>query len=605
MIGGGYTGRYLRIHLSNRQVKVENLEEGVARKYWGGRGWGAYLLLHELKERIDPLSADNKVLFLTGPLQGTVTPFTPKFTVVTKSPLSGTFTRTVCGGQWGPELKFAGYDGILIEGKSAAPVYLFIDDERVEIRDASHLWGKSTGDTETSIRKELNDRSIRIVSIGQAGEKGVRFANVMHESRAAGRGGAGAVLGAKNLKAIAVRGRGHVKIADMNRYRKLLLEAYGSIRNDPAAPGRIKYGTTGTVEMAHGLGMIPVKNYSRGVFESIEGLLAETMRKRIVIHDESCFACPLPCGKLCLIPEGPYAGCVLQGPQYESIALLGTNCGIAEIEAVAYANYLCNEYGMDTISTGNVIAYAIEAYRRGFITKEDTGGAGLEFGDTDHILHLITEIANRNGLGHKLAEGVKPFSESLGPEAEKFAMHSKGQEFAGFDPRAVVGMGLLYATASTGANHSFGPTIREEAKNPLTGMGKAKIVLENQNAYCLLDSLIYCSFSRYGLNNTSRMEFLAAVTGWSYGTKDIADQMERIYALERLFNLREGFGMKDDVLPFRSLEEPMPDGPAKGNVVPLQEMLPEYYSLRGWDSAGKPTKKTLDELGLTEFVDLI
>lgn len=605
MFQGGYTGRYLRIDLSRGKVKVERLDEEVTREYWGGRGWGGYLLLKELASGVDPFSPENKIFFLTGPLQGTLTPYSPKFVVITKSPLTGTFTRTVCGGQWAPELKFAGYDGVIIEGRSPKPVYLFIDDEKVETRDGSSLWGKTTGEAEKALKEELNDETVKVVSIGQAGEKRVRFASVIHESRAAARGGTGAVMGSKNLKAIAVRGTGDVGVADLDRFKILLEAAYKAIKSDPASPGRIKFGTTGTVAVAHGLGVMPVKNFSTGVFEGIEGLVAETMRQKIVVHDESCFACSLPCGKLSLIREGPYAGAVLQGPQYESIGLLGTNCGISSIETVARANYLCNEYGMDTISTGNVIAYAIEAYQNGFLTKQDVDGMEMRFGDSDVILSLIDRIAKREGLGHQLAEGVKAFSQELGKEADKFAMHSKGQEFASFDPRAVVGMGLLYATATTGANHSFGPTFREEMKNPLTGTGKAKIVVENQNSYCLMDSLIYCSFSRYGMNNASRLQFLSAVTGWEYSQQEVERQVHRIYTVERLFNLREGFRMEDDTLPWRSLAEPMADGPAKGNVVPLAEMLAEYYSLRGWDESGKPKIETLKNLRLEEFISLL
>jgi aldehyde:ferredoxin oxidoreductase len=605
MFQGGYAGKYLRIDVSQGKGMVEKLDEGIARKYWGGRGWGAYLLLKELESGIDPFSPENKIFFLTGPLQGTLTPFSPRFVVVTKSPLTGTFTRSVSGGQWAPELKFAGYDGVILEGRSSTPVYVLIDDEKVEIRDGTYFWGMTTGETENAIKEELRDKTIQIVSIGQAGEKRVRFANIIHESRAAARGGTGAVMGSKNVKAIAVRGTGDVGVADLGRFKKLLTEAYRSIKADPASPARIKYGTTGTVAVAHELGVMPVRNFSRGVFEGIDGLIAETMRERIVVHDESCFACSLPCGKLSLIREGQYAGTVLQGPQYETIGLLGTNCGLSSIEAVARANYLCNENGMDTISTGNVIAYAIEAYQRGLLKRSDADGVEMKFGDPEVVLSLIDRIAKREGLGHKLAEGVKALSQELGTNAERFSMHSKGQEFASFEPRSVVGMGLLYATASTGANHSFGPTFREEIKNPLTGKGKAKMVVENQNSYCLMDSLVYCSFSRYGLNHLSRMQFFSAVTGWSYTSEELERQTHRIYTLERLFNLREGLGKKDDTLPFRSLSEPMPDGPSKGNVVPLAEMLLEYYALRKWDQSGRPKAETLEDLGLGEFSNLL
>lgn len=605
MFNGGFTGRYIRVNLSSGKIKIEKFDEEVAKNYWGGRGWGGYLLLKELKGRIDPFSPENKILFLTGALQGTLTPYTPRFVVLTKSPLSKTFTRAVCGGQWGPELKFAGYDGIIVEGKSPEPCYLFVDDEKVTVRNASHIWGTTTGNTENIIKKELNDETIKVLSIGPAGERKVRFAGIIHESRAAARGGVGAVMGSKNLKAIAVRGTGEIKVANLSLFKNLLEEAYVTIKNDPAYATRIKYGTTATVAVAHEIGVMPVKNFSRGVFEEIEGLMAETMRDKIVLHDESCFCCPLPCGKLSLIREGIYIGTTLQGPQYETIGLLGSNCGISDIKVVARANFLCNEYGMDTISTGNVIGYAIEAYQKGFLTKYDTDGIEMKFGDPEVLLFFIEKIGRREGLGDKLAEGVKAFSQELGDQAEKFAMHSKGQEFASFDPRAAVGMGLLYATASTGANHSLGPTFRDEMRNPLTSIGKANLLIENQNSYCLMDSLIYCSFSRYGLNNVSRMNFFSAVTGWKYSLEEIKSQANRIYTIERIFNIREGFRKKDDTLPFRSLNEPMPDGPAKGNVVPLREMLLEYYFLRGWSEEGIPKEETLRNLKLDEFVEII
>jgi aldehyde:ferredoxin oxidoreductase len=284
MFEGGYIGKYLNIDLSQRKAKTEKMNEDVVRRFWGGRGWGAYYLLRELEGGIDPFSAENKILFLTGPLQGTLTPFSPKFVVLTKSPLTRTFTRAMCGGQWASELKFAGYDGIIIEGKSSKPAYVLIDNGRVEIRDGTHLWGMSTGQTENAIKESLRDETVRVVSIGQAGEKRVRFSSVIHESRAAARGGVGAVMGSKNLKAIAVRGRGNVEVADLARFKNLLVKAYEAIRGNPGSSGRIKYGTSETVTVAHGLGVMPVDNYSRGVFEKIEGLIAETMRGKIVIH---------------------------------------------------------------------------------------------------------------------------------------------------------------------------------------------------------------------------------------------------------------------------------------------------------------------------------
>jgi len=604
MLKGGYTGKLLRIDLSKKEIITESLDEKLLEKYLGGRGLGARLIFEELAPKIDALSPENKLYILTGPLQGTLTPFTPKCVVVSKSPLTGTFTRALCGGHFIQDLKYAGYDGIVIEGKAEKPVYIWIDDTKVTLKDATHLWGKTTGQTERMIKKEIGDDTVKVASIGPGGERCVRFASIISSSRAAARGGCGAVMGSKNLKAIAIRGKGEVKVANLDLFKKILEEAYLSIKADPAAPFRIKYGTTGTVAIAHKMGIMPVRNYSTGVFEGIENIKAESMRERIVIHDESCFACPLPCGKLSLIREGPYAGTSLEGPQYETIGLLGSNCGIDNIETIAKANQLCNELGIDTISTGNVIAFAMECYERGLITKEDTDGIELKFGSGKALVELVKKIGKREGFGDRLAEGVKRLSTHIGGGSDDFAMHVKGQELASFEPRSIVGMGLLFATANTGANHSLGPTFRQEMENPLSPQGKAEILVAAQNDYCLMDSMIFCSFSRYGLDMKFRFKFFSAVTGFNIGGVAAAEIANRIYTLERAFNVREGFTRSDDSLPPRSLNEPIPEGPSKGNVVPLKEMLDEYYRLRGWDSeSGIPTRKTLEDVGLKDVAD--
>lgn len=571
MFNGGYVGKILRVNLTNREIKKEVLQDSVARDFLGGRGLVSYLFYREFKPGVDPFSPDNKIAFMTGPLQGTATPYTPKFVIVNKSPLSGTFSRSVCGGgAFGPELKYAGYDGLIVEGKADAPVYIFIDDDRVTIKDARPHWGKFSSETEASIRDELQDRSIKVIPIGPGGENMVRFSGVIPDSRAAGRGGAGAVMA------------------------------------DPQSQGRLDFGTTGTVAAAYRAGALPVMNYSSATFEGIEGLFAETVKEEVFIHNEACFGCPLPCGKTSVIKSGPHRGTVLQGPQFETIGLLGSNCGINDITAVTKANHLCNEYGLDTISTGNVIAFCIECYQRGLITRQDTDGLELRFGDPDVVLALIEKIAMRDGFGDWAAEGTKRLSEKIGKESEKFAMHTKGQEFASFDPRSIVGMGLIYATATPGANHSYGPTFRAELvdlKDPLTHKEKGKVARDIQNNYCLQDSMIFCSFSRYGFDNKRRFDFVDAVTGWQISKEERTLVADRIYTLERLFNLREGLTRKDDTLPWRALHEPMPNGPAKGNTVPLEPMLTDYYLERGWDEkTGVPTLKTLERVGLADLV---
>jgi aldehyde:ferredoxin oxidoreductase len=414
-------------------------------------------------------------------------------------------------------------------------------------------------------------------------------------------------MGSKGLKAIAVRGTGSVHVANTGEYTRMLEDALHAIKTHPFFNERICYGTTATLDMLYKIGALPIKNYSRGIFDGIAGLMSETVKEKIFVHDESCFGCPLPCGKTGIINDGPFKGTVIQGPQFETIAMLGANCGCNDIANVTRANFLCNEYGLDTISTGNVIAFAIECYQHGFITKQDTDGLTLRFGDGELILALIDKIANRQGFGDLLAEGTMRAAQKIGQGSEKFAMHSKGQEFASFDPRGVVGMGLLYATANSGANHSYGPTFRAEVfdlMDPLTHKSKGKLCRQAQNSTCLLDSLVMCSFSRYGLNDDSRFEFVHATTGLRFTAPEQELMADRIYTLERLLNQREGFDAKNDSLPWRSTDKPMPDGQAAGNTVPLAQMLKDYYRERGWDeNTGRPTDKILKRTGLLDLAN--
>jgi aldehyde:ferredoxin oxidoreductase len=608
MMKNGYTGRVLRVDLTTETVTGESLDESIARGYIGGRGIGAYLAYKEMPASLDPLSPESPIFLITGPLQGTLTPFTPKFVMINKSPLSGSLSRSVCGGGgFGPELKYAGADAVIITGKAKRPVYLWIDDEKVQIRDAQAYWGKTTGETQAGIKKELKDNRVSVIPIGPAGEKLVRFAGIIVSSRAAARGGTGAVMGSKNLKAIAVRGTKSVYAADGALFRELIEETYAAIRKNPDVPARRAIGTPGTAAVTYREGILPVMNFSRATFAGIEGLMPETVRDTLYIHHESCFGCPIPCGKMGLIKDGPYGGTVVPGPEYETIGLLGSNCGIGDIRVVAQANYLCNEYGLDTISTGGVIAFAIECYQRGLITKNDTDGLELRFGDAGIVTTLIEKIARREGFGDLLAEGTKRVSEKIGQESDRFAMHCKGQDYAAYEPRALVGMGLMYATATPGANHSFGPTLGAERvglKDMVTHRGKGRMSRLEQNRYCLQDSMIFCSFSRFGMDDAQRLRFTNAVTGWNYSAEEAVTIADRIYTLERLFNVREGFSRRDDRLPWRSLNEPMPDGPARGNTVPLERMLTEYYAERGWnDQTGIPDRGTIERLGLADLAD--
>lgn len=603
----GYTGKILRVDLSSGRCRAEELDEKLAKDYIGGRGLGCRLIFNELPQGVDPLGERNKIYLLTGPLNGTQIPFSSKYTAVTKSPLTDSYTRTLSGGHFAADLKYAGYDGLIIEGRAERPTYLFVDGQNVSLRDASHLWGTSTSQAESEIRHELCDPEIRVAAIGPAGENLVRFAAVINQSRAAGRGGLGAVFGSKKLKAIALRGGGQVNIAKPARYAELLGEAYRRVKAHPQTPARIAFGTPGTVAFTHELGVLPVKNYSMSVFPQVDGISGETMRKRIVIHDESCFSCPLPCGKLSVVKDGPYSGTIVEGPQYESIGMLGSNCLIGDIGAVAKANMLCNELGLDTISTGNAIGFAMECFQRGLLDKGQIGRLEPKFGDAQGQFEIIKMIAARRGLGEILAEGVKRAAGIIGGGSEKFAMHVKGLEMASFEPRAAVGMGLLYATASRGACHSMGPTFRQEVEIGLTSPDKKpELVIKNQNHYCLQDSFVLCCFSRYGLDLKMCLDFLEAVTGDGISAAEAEKIANRIYTLERCFNIGEGLFKEADLLPERSLKEPLPDGPARGNTVPLEEMLTRYYGIRGWDAeTGIPTEATLEALDLQFAADRI
>jgi len=596
----GYCGKILRANLTNKTTKVVTVPREMALEYIGGRGFACRMMYDDLEPGIDPMGPDNNIYVLTGPINGTAVPYSSRYVVATKSPLTGTYTRSLSGGEFSAQLKYAGFDGVVVEGRSESPVYLYLENGSAELRDASHLWGKSTWDAEEDLRKAL--KGSKSLTIGPAGEKKILFASVTNDwGRSAGGGGTGAVFGAKRLKAIVARGRQGVHVPNKGTFLGLLREIYKEIKAHPGFPERIWKGTTMTVETTSKLGIIPVRNFSGGKLEGVEQLYSEVFRERLVFHDESCFSCPLPCGKLSLIKAGPYTGTILQGPQFETIGLLGTNCGITNIETVAKASSLCNLYGMDTIETGNVVGFAMECYERGILTKADTGGIDLRFGNDDALIETIDAIGQNKGIGRLLSGGTARAARMIGQETVKFAMCTKGKGFAAYDPRALVGMGLIYATAPTGAHHSTGPTLGgERALGFTSNKEKPELVYRNQNSYCLMDSLIICSFSRYGLDDSSRMKILEAVTGERYEADLIS---KRIFSLERLFNVREGFGRPDDSLPWRSLHEPMPEGPAKGSTVRLEELLSKYYVLRKWDPRGIPTIACLEELGLEEEVE--
>ncbi|MBU0491163.1 MAG: aldehyde ferredoxin oxidoreductase family protein [Chloroflexi bacterium] len=598
---GGLAGRILRVNLTRGEVQPEPTPRALFERFLGGRGVGAHLLFHELARDTDPLGPDNKLIFLTGPLEGTLAPGANKITVTFRSPLTNTYSFSLCGGHLAPELKFAGYDGVIVEGQSERPVYLWIDNDRAELRDAGHLWGKLTHDTEDAIRAELRDPAVRVAVIGPAGEKLVRFACIQTDyHREFGRGGAGAVMGAKKLKAIAVRGTGQVNVADPAGLARLAEAIYAALAEHPKAQARRQYGTPEMVEGVNALGYWATRNFTTGYFEGADKLKGVRLKEQVYVGDNSCYGCPVACGKISPVMAGPFAGAAIEGSEFETIGLLGANCGVADPAAIVAATAICDAYGFDTMSAGAVVSMAMECYERGLIGPADTGGIDLRFGNGEALIAMVQAIAERQGLGSLLAEGSRRAAQELG--APELAMQVKGQELATYEPRGVVGMGLSYAVSPKGGHHMIAPTMgAESAGDPARRLrpdGKAKLVRDTQLIMAVVDSLALCSSMRFVLGLDDVLALYRAVTGHALDESAALRAAEQITNLERLFNVREGFRRRDDTLPRRLLEEPMPTGPSAGNVVPLAVMLDEYYALMGWDDDGVPTSERAQQLEL-------
>ena len=600
-LAGGLTGSMLRVDLTGGEVRRVETPRDLFERFLGARGVGARMLFDELGPHTDPLGPANKLIFLTGPLVGTLAPGANKITVSFRSPLSETYSFSLCGGHLAPELKFAGFDGLVVEGVSAEPVYLWLDNGTATLRDAGHLWGRTTHDTEDALREALGDAEIRVASIGPAGEKLVRYACIQADyHREFGRGGAGAVMGSKRLKAIAVRGTGSVPVADPATLNRMAEKVYAELAQHPKARLRRQFGTPEMVEWTNGHGFWATRNFATGQFEDADQLTGPALKEKIFIGDNSCYACPVACGKVARVTRGPFAKSAIEGPEFETVGLLGANCGVSDPEAIVAATAICDAYGFDTMSAGAAISLAMEAYEQGVIGPEDTGGVDLRFGNGEALIAITQQIADRTALGDVLAEGSKRAAERFG--VPDLAMQVKGQELATYEPRGVVGMGLSYAISPKGGHHMIAPTMGlEVAGDPnrrLIPDGKAKMVKETQLVMTIVDSLAICSSMRFVLGLDSMLDLYRAVTGIPLGEEEALLTAERVTNLERLFNVRDGLGRKDDTLPKRLLEQAMPSGPSQGNTVPLDQMLDEYYGLMGWDSKGVPLRERMEELGL-------
>lgn len=595
----GYMGKILRINLSTKTIKTEDLPRETAVKYLGGRGLGTKLYMDEVAPGVDALSPENKLLFVTGALTGTTAPTSGRYMAITKSPLSGTIASSNSGGYWGPELKFAGYDIVILEGKSETPVYISIVDETVEILEADGIWGKMVSET-TDALQEKHGSKARVLSIGPAGENLSKIAAIMNDRyRACGRSGVGAVMGSKNLKAIVVKGSGKVEPADPEKLKEVFSKCIKQIKeNGVTGSGLPTYGTAVLVNIINENGVFPTNNFQTAQFPNAEAISGESLAEKYLTGKDVCYRCPIACGRFCEA-DGIKGG----GPEYETLWAFGGDCGVDNLPAIIKANFYCNEIGVDTISAGATLAAAMELRQRGLIKDEEfADGPVLEFGNADSITYWTMAMADKDGLGAKLALGSYRLGELYG--AADVSMSVKKLELPAYDPRGIKGHGLQYATSNRGGCHVRGYMISPEILglpeklDRLTLDGKAKWVKIFQDLTAAIDSLGLCLFTSFAMNADDYAALFAAITGEPYTGSDILTAGERIYTLERLYNMSAGITPADDTLPKRLLEDPIPDGPSKGHVHELSQLLPEYYSLRGWGSDGIPTEERKVLLGL-------
>lgn len=605
----GYKNRILRVNLSDGRFSEDSLNKELIHDYVGGRGFGIKLLYDELKPGIDPFSENNELIFMTGPLVGTNAQSFGRLKVFFKSPLTGTYFKSAVGGYVGAELKFAGFDGIIVSGIAEKPVYLWIHDGKYELRDANYLWGLDCDDTHTLIREELHDPLIRVACIGPAGENGVKYAGIFSDRRAAGRGGGGALMGARKLKAIACRGSSRVELADQEAFAAAVKEQIKECQSSPPFANFSRDGTQ-TPEFTNLLGLYPTRNFREGVLPNWQEMEGSEYTK-LRVRKTRCYSCMVHCGSITRVYSGKYAGAWSEGPEYETAWAFTGPVGKADIGLTVAADKLCDDLGLDTISTGSSIGFAYELYERGLITKKDTGGMELVFGNNAPVMELIRQIAYRQGFGAVLADGTRETARRIGKKAEQYAIQVKGLELPGYDPRGAKSHGLNLLTSNIGADHNTGFAPQELFGVPIPRPadrfaveGKGELTKWNQDLVALFETGILCIFipAMNMLSVETYGKLLASATGIS----DFADtgylwhMGERIFNLERMFNVREGFTSKDDVFPKRLTTEPMPDGTSKGQVFEADALLSDYYRVRGWDSkTGIPDATKLKELGLS------
>lgn len=604
---GGYMGKILRVNLTTGDIGDEATNPDWAEQFIGGVGLAARYLWEHLAPDADPLGPENPLIFMTGPLTGTPAPSCGRFVVCARSPLTGLWGESNSGGFWGPELKFAGYDGILITGRAPEPVYLAIADGEAVLRSATHLWGLDAYETQRVIKEEMSDRRTRVACIGAAGESRVKYAAIMNDhGRAAGRTGMGAVMGAKNLKAVAVLGHAKVPVADPDALRAAVEDVLRFTEDDPASQVFRLMGTANGIMLQADIGDMPVHHFAGGVFPNALDISGPTMSETILQRRASCFRCPIGCGRRTAPTRDPFATPAVDGPEYETIAGFGALLDCADLEAVARANHLCNVHGLDTISCGVTLALAYQMFEAGILTERDTGGLRLVWGDLHPAIALIPKIARREGFGTLLADGALALARRFG--VEDWAVHVKGLEVPMHDPRANIGMALVYATGPRGASHMDADVYMVDLGQEQEELGipagdrfdqspdKVGVVIRLQNYHAFTNSLIACSNAFYGSHRWRAL--FAAVTGREVSPDDLLTIGDRIFNLKRAISNRLGTRREDDRLS-PALLKPLPEGGTEGQVPDMDALLPEFYRQRGWDwQTGKPLFDKLADLGL-------
>jgi len=597
----GFANKILRIDLKYETYRIDSLNEKVMRLLLGGKGLGAWLLFNEMVPKTEPLSPENLFIIVVGPLTGTSAPTSGRFGIVTKSPATGTILDAYCGGFFGQTMKYAGYDAIVIKGAAKTPRSIIIDNDVIRFEDATNIWGMNNKETNGTIRKKLGEEFKSII-IGTAGERLSPIAGVFAEERTAGRGGAGAVMGSKKLKAVSIRGTGKVRVADSERFREAVHIVFRMLRMNTAIQRLLEDGTANILELVNAAGALPTKNFQYGQFAESDKIDGRTWNKQYWKRNIACFGCPITCSK---VARSQNKEITVDGPDFETIFALGSNCGVSDKEAILYANYLCDLHGIDTISTGNIIGFVMELYEKGYMSADDLDGIKAEWGNGDALVQLVEKIATSEGTGSFLQQGVQKIAKRY-PGSEKFAMHVKGLEMPGYLPRAAKGIALSYAISERGACHLKGSPLVEilGGADPLAYHGKAELFKTNQSDVSVINALILCYFVKFGISLKEIFQMINPCTGFDYkNPRELELVGERITTLARLFNVREGFTVLDDTLPERELKEALTSGPARGETVDLELLRSEYYQLMGWNDKGIPTEATLKRLDLMDILD--